>query len=96
MALQNGDPAAAFALFSGSPSWRGALATRTSRRSAAWPSPSLISMGEVSRGVAFLDEAMLAVTAGEVGPITVGTVYCAAIEAFGEVSTCRAQDGPPP
>ena len=46
-------------------------------------------MGEVARGVAFLDEAMLAVTAGEVSPITVGTVYCAAIEAFGEIFDLR-------
>ena len=50
---------------------------------------SLVTMGEVARGVAFLDEAMLAVTAGEVSPITVGTVYCAAIEAFGEIFDLR-------
>ncbi len=49
----------------------------------------LVTMGEVARGVAFLDEAMLAVTAGEVTPIAVGTVYCAAIEAFGEIFDLR-------
>ena len=50
---------------------------------------SLVTLGEVARGVASLDEAMLAVTAGEVSPITVGTVYCAAIEAFGVIFDLR-------
>lgn len=90
LSLQNGDPASAFALFEraaelarrfGDPD----LATygRLGR------GQSLISMGEVTRGVAFLDEAMLAVTTGEVEPITIGTVYCAAIEAFGEIFDLR-------
>jgi DNA-binding CsgD family transcriptional regulator len=43
---------------------------------------SLIAMGETARGVALLDEAMLAVTSGEVSPINVGMVYCSSIEAF--------------
>ncbi|MGH3385121.1 MAG: LuxR C-terminal-related transcriptional regulator [Nocardioidaceae bacterium] len=42
---------------------------------------SLIEQGQVREGLAFLDEAMVAVTADEVSPITAGVVYCAVIDA---------------
>ncbi len=40
---------------------------------------ALIRKGEVDRGMALLDEAMLAVTNGEVGPVLTGLIYCSAI-----------------
>ena len=54
---------------------------------------TLIALGEVERGIALLDEAMVAVTAGEVLPINVGIVYCGSIEAYQAVFELgRAQE----
>ena len=50
---------------------------------------SLIRQGDVSRGVALLDEAMIAVTAGEVSPLTAGGVYCSVLDACGEIFDLR-------
>ncbi len=90
MALQSGDPGDAFELFERV----AALAERFGDPDLATfgrlgRGQCLVALGEAQRGVAFLDEAMLAVATGEVSPITVGTVYCAAIEAFGELFDLR-------
>lgn len=49
----------------------------------------LIRMGEVDDGVRLLDEAMIAVDAGDVSPLVVGDVYCSVIEGYLEVYDIR-------
>jgi DNA-binding CsgD family transcriptional regulator len=54
---------------------------------------TLIALGQVERGIAYLDEAMVAVTTGEISPLNVGIVYCGSIEAFQAVFDLgRAQE----
>ena len=49
----------------------------------------LVRRGEIARGVAFLDEAMVAVMAGEVSPIVAGGIYCSVLDACGEIYDLR-------
>lgn len=46
---------------------------------------SLIRQGQTDRGLALLDEAMIAVIAGEVSALSAGGVYCSVLDACGEV-----------
>ena len=54
---------------------------------------ALIAMGRTAEGFGHLDEVMLSVTAGEVGPITAGVVYCAVIlECMAQFDLARASE----
>ena len=49
----------------------------------------LVRRGEIPRGVALLDEAMVAVMANEVSPIVAGGIYCSVLDACGEIFDLR-------
>lgn len=54
---------------------------------------SLIAQGRIAEGVAFLDEAMVAVVTEEIGPIATGIVYCAVLlECRGIFDVRRARE----
>jgi len=50
---------------------------------------ALIRLGHVAEGIALLDEAMVAVIAGDVAPILAGDIYCSVLEACQETFDLR-------
>ncbi|HET7473606.1 MAG TPA: LuxR C-terminal-related transcriptional regulator [Candidatus Limnocylindrales bacterium] len=93
-ALAEGDPSRALELFE----QIGALAERLGNAegkamSCLGRGQALIALGEIDRATSLLDQAMVAVTLGEVSPINVGRIYCGSIEAFQAVYDLgRAQE----
>src|SRR5262245_20240988 len=50
---------------------------------------ALIRLGNITQGVALLDEAMVAVIAEEVTPVVAGDIYCSVLEACQEIFDIR-------
>jgi ATP/maltotriose-dependent transcriptional regulator MalT len=85
-----GDPAAGDALFSQAAE----IARRYGNRDLACKAAqgrgrALIRLGRVPEGVALLDEAMVAVIAGDVSPILAGDAYCTVLEGCQEIFDLR-------
>jgi hypothetical protein len=85
-----GDPAAGDALFNQAAE----IARRYGDRDLACKAGhgrgrALIRLGRVREGVALLDEAMVAVFAGEVSPMLAGDAYCTVLEACQEMFDLR-------
>ncbi|MFL5614956.1 MAG: LuxR C-terminal-related transcriptional regulator [Gemmatimonadaceae bacterium] len=50
---------------------------------------ALVRLGRIAEGVALLDEIMIAATAGDVSPPSVGALYCSVLEACHEIFDLR-------
>ena len=88
--VHGGDPVEAFAAFAGAVTIAERFGdTDLLTLARQGQGRALIRQGEVARGVSLLDEAMVAVIAGEVSPIVAGGVYCSLIDACGEIFDLR-------
>ncbi len=88
--IVQGDPAAGDALFSQAAE----IARRYGDRDLACKAAqgrgrALIRLGRVPEGVALLDEAMVAVIAGDVSPMLAGDAYCTVLEGCQEIFDLR-------
>ena len=88
--IVQGDPSAGHAAFSQAEE----IANRFGDRDLASIACSgrgraLIYLGQITEGVALLDEAMVAVIAGDVTPIMAGDIYCSVLEACQETFDLR-------
>jgi DNA-binding CsgD family transcriptional regulator len=85
-----GDPAAGHAIFSQAADIARRFSDRDLMSSACHGrGRALIRLGRISEGVALLDEAMVAVVAGEVSPAFAGDVYCSVLEGCQEIFDLR-------
>ena len=85
-AFHGGDPATAYANFAEAATIAERYADRDLLTLALQgQGRALVRQGDLTRGLALLDEAMVAVTAGEVSPLNAGGVYCSVLEACGEI-----------
>lgn len=88
--IVQGDPAAAYATFTQAAD----IANRFGDRS-LWAlachgrGRALIHLGNITGGVALLDEAMVSVIAGDVLPVLAGDIYCSVLEACQEIFDLR-------
>jgi DNA-binding CsgD family transcriptional regulator len=79
--IAQGDPAAGLATLNRAADIAGQFADRDLGSLACHGrGRALIRLGQIAQGVALLDEAMVAVLAGEVSPLLAGDVYCSVLE----------------
>ena len=85
-----GDPAAGDALFSQAAEIARHYGNRDLEcKATGGRGRALIRLGRVSEGVALLDEAMVAVIAGDVSPMLAGDAYCTVLEGCQEIFDLR-------
>ncbi len=88
--IVQGDPAGGHAAFSQAAEIAPALHDRDLASLACHGrGRALIRLGHIAEGVALLDEAMVAVIAGDVTPILAGDIYCSVLEACQETFDLR-------